>query len=184
MPVCTCFGTATSVELNHIWSKYLAPCFNLIKQVSIICMCDPIWHVSSRSGVATLRTATHLLLTAHCYATELSRSSDSPDCSAAVCVPHAHPTTQPPTSSRAVDGASSLAGARRPLVAMTTQSPVPGWWRIAADQRDVVAAAAVTYPAASRCVQLPAAHRCPPINQQLPSQSYVRVKDRFFSTAV
>ena len=28
-----------------------------------VTLCDPIWHVSSRSGVATLRTATHLLLT-------------------------------------------------------------------------------------------------------------------------
>ena len=26
-------------------------------------VCDPMWHVSSRSGVATLRTAMHLLLT-------------------------------------------------------------------------------------------------------------------------
>jgi len=26
-------------------------------------LCDPMWHVSSRSGVATLRTAIHLLLT-------------------------------------------------------------------------------------------------------------------------
>ena len=26
-------------------------------------LCDPIWHVSSRSGVATLRTAIQLLLT-------------------------------------------------------------------------------------------------------------------------
>jgi len=26
-------------------------------------MCDPMWHVSSRSGVATLRTAIHFLLT-------------------------------------------------------------------------------------------------------------------------
>jgi len=25
-------------------------------------LCDPMWHVSSRSGVATLRTAIHLLL--------------------------------------------------------------------------------------------------------------------------
>jgi len=25
-------------------------------------VCDPMWHVSSRSGVATLRTAIHLLL--------------------------------------------------------------------------------------------------------------------------
>jgi len=30
-----------------------------------VTLCDPIWHVSSRSGVATLRTAIHLLLT--CY---------------------------------------------------------------------------------------------------------------------
>ena len=26
-------------------------------------LCDPIWHVSSHSGVATLRTAIHLLIT-------------------------------------------------------------------------------------------------------------------------
>ena len=26
-------------------------------------LCDPMWHVSSRSGVATLRAAIHLLLT-------------------------------------------------------------------------------------------------------------------------
>jgi len=30
-----------------------------------VTLCDPMWHVSSRSGVATLRTAIHLLLT--CY---------------------------------------------------------------------------------------------------------------------
>ena len=29
-----------------------------------VTLCDPIWHVSSRSGVATLRTAIHLLLLA------------------------------------------------------------------------------------------------------------------------
>jgi len=28
-----------------------------------ITLCDPMWHVSSRSGVATVRTAIHLLLT-------------------------------------------------------------------------------------------------------------------------
>ena len=28
-----------------------------------VTLCDPIWHVSSRSGVTTLRTAIHLLLT-------------------------------------------------------------------------------------------------------------------------
>ena len=26
-----------------------------------VTLCDPMWHVSSRSGVATLRTAIHLL---------------------------------------------------------------------------------------------------------------------------
>ena len=30
-----------------------------------VTLCDPMWHVSSRSGVATLRTAIHMLLT--CY---------------------------------------------------------------------------------------------------------------------
>ena len=30
-----------------------------------VTLCDPMWHVSSRSGVATLRTAIHSLLT--CY---------------------------------------------------------------------------------------------------------------------
>jgi len=28
-----------------------------------VTLCDPMWHVSSRSGVTTLRTAIHLLLT-------------------------------------------------------------------------------------------------------------------------
>ena len=28
-----------------------------------VTLCDPIWHVNSRSGVATLRTAIHLLIT-------------------------------------------------------------------------------------------------------------------------
>ena len=28
-----------------------------------VTLCDPMWHVSSRSGVATLRAAIHLLLT-------------------------------------------------------------------------------------------------------------------------
>jgi len=28
-----------------------------------VTLCDPMWHVSSRSGLATLRTAIHLLLT-------------------------------------------------------------------------------------------------------------------------
>ena len=33
-----------------------------------VTLCDPMWHVSSRSGVATLRTAVHLLLTCSCTA--------------------------------------------------------------------------------------------------------------------
>ena len=33
-----------------------------------VTLCDPMWHVSSRSGVATLRTAIHLLLTLPCAA--------------------------------------------------------------------------------------------------------------------
>ena len=31
-----------------------------------VTLCDPMWHVSFRSGVATLRTAIHLLLTYLC----------------------------------------------------------------------------------------------------------------------
>jgi len=34
-----------------------------------VTLCDPMWHVSSRSGVATLRTAIHLLLTNTAYLT-------------------------------------------------------------------------------------------------------------------
>ena len=34
-----------------------------------VTLCDPIWHVSSHSGVATLRTAIHLLLTNTAYLT-------------------------------------------------------------------------------------------------------------------
>ena len=30
-----------------------------------VTLCDPMWHASSRSGVATLRTAIHLLLVTH-----------------------------------------------------------------------------------------------------------------------
>ena len=36
---------------------------NVISAGWQVTLCDPIWHVSSRSGVATLRTAIHLLLT-------------------------------------------------------------------------------------------------------------------------
>ena len=34
-----------------------------------VTLCDPMWHVSSCSGVATLRTAIHLLLTNTAYLT-------------------------------------------------------------------------------------------------------------------
>ena len=43
-----------------------------------VTLCDPMWHVSSRSGVATLRTAIHLLLTVTSYA---DRSGRFPLCS-------------------------------------------------------------------------------------------------------
>ena len=36
---------------------------NVISAGWQVTLCDPMWHVSSRSGVATLRTAMHLLLT-------------------------------------------------------------------------------------------------------------------------
>ena len=36
---------------------------NVISAGWQVTLCDPMWHVSSRSGVATLRTAIHLLLT-------------------------------------------------------------------------------------------------------------------------
>jgi len=39
-----------------------------------VTLCDPMWHVSSRSGVATLRTAIHLLLT---YLLPVSCRNDS-----------------------------------------------------------------------------------------------------------
>ena len=40
-----------------------------------VTLCDPMWHVSSRGGVATLRTATHLLLTyPHTHKNQCSHS--------------------------------------------------------------------------------------------------------------
>ena len=39
------------------------PCGNITSVGWQVTLCDPIWHVSSRSGVATLRTAIHMLLT-------------------------------------------------------------------------------------------------------------------------
>ena len=35
-----------------------------------VTLCNPMWHVSYRSGVATLRTAIHLLLTYSCKVNE------------------------------------------------------------------------------------------------------------------
>ena len=38
-------------------------------------LCDPMWHVSSRSGVATLRTAIHLLLVTYLRGTGSTKRS-------------------------------------------------------------------------------------------------------------
>jgi len=38
-------------------------CGNVTSAGWPVTLCDPMWHVSSRSGVATLRTAAHSLLT-------------------------------------------------------------------------------------------------------------------------
>ena len=47
-----------------------------------VTLCDPLWHVSSRSGVATLRTAKHLLLTYLRYnSVNLTVSGDKQWCS-------------------------------------------------------------------------------------------------------
>ena len=40
-------------------------------------MCDPMWHVSSRSGVVTLRTAMHLLLTYLLFFAVMGRIQDT-----------------------------------------------------------------------------------------------------------
>jgi len=51
-------------------SRFLVHSYPLMKGGNVtsagwqVTLCDPIWHVSSRSGVATLRTAIHLLLIA------------------------------------------------------------------------------------------------------------------------
>jgi len=39
-----------------------------------VTLCDPMWHVSSRSGVATLRTARHSLLLTY-FQTELHQKN-------------------------------------------------------------------------------------------------------------
>ena len=42
-----------------------------------VTLCDPMWHVSSRSGVTTLRTAIHLLLTCYLLSTMLNISVET-----------------------------------------------------------------------------------------------------------
>ena len=46
-----------------------------------VTLCDPMWHVSSRSGVAALRTAIHLLLILVSYATGLKFATQCDFCS-------------------------------------------------------------------------------------------------------
>ena len=58
---------AQSRQLCHSWNSKMAVrrrhCGNVTSAGWQVTLCDPMWHVSSRSGVATLRTAMHLLLT-------------------------------------------------------------------------------------------------------------------------
>ena len=50
-----------SIHCNYNRIICIAPLLGDRRRITKLC--DPIWHVSSRSGVATLRTAIHLLLT-------------------------------------------------------------------------------------------------------------------------
>jgi len=50
-------GVASSTSFG--WGK----CGNVTSAGWQVTLCNPMWHVGSRSGVATLRTAIHLLLT-------------------------------------------------------------------------------------------------------------------------
>jgi len=45
---------------------------NVISAGWQVTLCDPMWHVSSRSGVATVRTAIHLLLVTY-YSIQLKK---------------------------------------------------------------------------------------------------------------
>jgi len=54
-----CVSVCLYVCLTHRWGKG----GNVTSAGWQVTLCDPMWHVSSRSGVATLRTAIHLLLT-------------------------------------------------------------------------------------------------------------------------
>jgi len=51
--------------LDNIWKicTYHTPYGDVTSAGWQVTLCDPMWHVSSHSGVATLRTAIHLLLT-------------------------------------------------------------------------------------------------------------------------
>ena len=49
-------------------------CGNVTSAGLQVTLCDPMWHVSSRSGVATLRTATHSLLLTY-FQTELHQKN-------------------------------------------------------------------------------------------------------------
>ena len=48
---------------NFFWPTLYVEGGNVTSAGWQVTLCDPIWHVSSRSGVTTLRTAIHLLLT-------------------------------------------------------------------------------------------------------------------------
>ena len=51
------------VSLNRVPASVGGKGGNVASAGWQVTLCDPMWHVSSRSGVATLRTAIHLLLT-------------------------------------------------------------------------------------------------------------------------
>jgi len=71
--VCVPFTAAIYViprwPFGLVWCKVRTHSFGWGKGGNVtsagwqVTLCDPIWHVSSRTGVATLRTAIHLLLT-------------------------------------------------------------------------------------------------------------------------
>jgi len=50
-------------SLNRVPASAGVSAGNVITAGWQVTLCDPMWHVSFRSGVATLRTAIHLLLT-------------------------------------------------------------------------------------------------------------------------